>query len=83
MAQSCGNDIRLGPGRSGQSFLTDSLYSPPLNPLPSDPPPRKVGPRLCEPTHLPPGPAVKSRILPWIWALCGWGFCVEAKFLRY
>ena len=33
--------IRLGPGRSGQRFLFGFLYSPPLNPLPTDPHPPK------------------------------------------
>ena len=35
------NHIRLGPGRSGQRFLFGFLYSPPLNPLPTDPHPPK------------------------------------------
>ena len=46
-----------------EASYSDSLYSPPLNPLPTNPHPAKLpswgGVRLCEPIHEPQGPAVK------------------------
>ena len=67
------------PAEAVRGSYSDSLYSPPLNPLPTDPTRKRAivggggGFPLCEPINEPQGPAVKFRLLQWIWAACGRG----------